>query len=107
MVCRACEGLSGPALQETARVFVEVFAKRGELSKIREVIRRLTTVVVAESAHPLKPSIRKSIEAAADGTVKEIVRPELIGGLKLRVNDRIIDGTIAGQLDRLRRKLSE
>lgn len=107
MVCRACEGLSGSTLDQTARAFVEVFAKRGELSKIRDVIRRLTTVVVAESAYPLKPAVRKSIETVTDGHVHEIVRPELIGGLKLRVDDRVLDGTIAGQLTRLRKKLSE
>ena len=33
------------------------------------------------------------------------VRPELIGGLVLRVGDRVFDGSIATQLEKLREKM--
>jgi F-type H+-transporting ATPase subunit delta len=37
--------------------------------------------------------------------VSNIVNPELIGGVKIRIGDRIFDGTIKAQLDRLQRQL--
>ncbi len=103
----ACEGKAPKQVEELAGDFVRLLAKRGELGRVREVIRRLTTTVVAESAHSLTPAMRKAIEDAAAAPVKEIVNPELIGGMRLRINDRVLDGSIAGQLDRLRRALSE
>lgn len=101
------EGKSGKKLEENARSFVEVLAKRGELGRVRDVVRRLTTTVVAETAFPLKPAQRKSIQDATGAILEEIVDPALIGGLRLRINDRIIDGTVAGQLEQLKRTLSE
>ena len=98
---------TGKKLDDSVRSFVEVLAKRGELGRVRDVIRRLTTTVVAETAFPLKPAQRKSIQEVTGTMIEEIVRPELIGGLRLRINDRIIDGTIAGQLEQLKRTLSE
>jgi F0F1-type ATP synthase delta subunit len=103
----ACEGKTGTQLETTVGEFVRLLARRGELGRVREVIRRLTTVVVAETAHPLKPAMRKAIEAAAAAPVTEIVNPDLIGGMRLRINDRVLDGSIAGQLERLKRTLAE
>lgn len=101
------EGKSGKKLEEVARSFVEVLAKRGELGRVREVIRRLTTRVVAETAFPLKPAQRKAIQDATGTMIEEVVDPSLIGGLRLRINDRIIDGTVLGQVEQLKRTLSE
>lgn len=103
----ACEGKGAKAVETTAGEFVRLLAKRGELGRVRDVIRRLTVTVVAETAHPLKAATRKAIEEIAQGPVTEVVRPELIGGLRLRVDDRVYDGTIAGQLENLHKKLVE
>ncbi|WP_062052053.1 F0F1 ATP synthase subunit delta [Bacillus sp. JCM 19034] len=37
--------------------------------------------------------------------VKNVVDPELIGGLKIRIGDRIYDGSVKAQLDRMQRQL--
>lgn len=103
----ACEGKTPKQLETVAGDFVRLLAKRGELGRVREVIRRLTTTVVAETAHPLKPATRKAIEDAAAAPLTEVVNPELIGGMRLRINDRVLDGSIAGQLERLKRTLAE
>lgn len=103
----ACEGKTSKQVESVAGDFVRLLAKRGELGRVREVIRRLTTTVVAETAHPLKASTRTAIEKAAGAPVTEVVNPELIGGMRLRVNDRVLDGTVAGQLERLKRTLAE
>ncbi len=37
--------------------------------------------------------------------VKNVVNPELIGGIKIRIGDRIYDGSVKAQLDRMERQL--
>ncbi|MED4086750.1 F0F1 ATP synthase subunit delta, partial [Halalkalibacterium halodurans] len=37
--------------------------------------------------------------------IENIVDPSVIGGLKIRIGDRIYDGSIKGQLDVLHREL--
>lgn len=103
----ACEGKSAKQVETVAGDFVRLLAKRGELGRVRDVIRRLTVTVVAETAYPLKAATRKAIEAIAEAPLTEVVRPELIGGLRLRIDDRVYDGTIAGHLDRLQRQLAD
>ncbi|OPX04508.1 F0F1 ATP synthase subunit delta [Geobacillus sp. LEMMY01] len=37
--------------------------------------------------------------------IENIIDPELIGGVKLRIGNRIYDGSVSGQLERIRRQL--
>jgi F0F1-type ATP synthase delta subunit len=90
-----------------AGAFVRLLAKRGELARVRDVIRRLTVTVTAESSRPLSPALRKAIESASGSPVIETTSKDLIGGLRLRIGDRVLDGSDAGQLERLKRTLSE
>jgi F-type H+-transporting ATPase subunit b len=63
------------------------------------------------SALPLteteQASIRKEVSrtAGAGVAVAFQVDPDLLGGLKLRIGDRVIDGTVAGQIGNLRRSM--
>lgn len=102
-----CEGKTPKQVEAAVAEFVRMMAERGELARVRDVIRRLTVTVTAETAHPLTPEIRKAIEAIAQAPVTEVVRPELIGGLRLRIDDRVYDGSVAGQLEKLKRTLAE
>lgn len=103
----ACEGKTPAQVTAIAGELVRTLASRGELGKAREIVRRLTVTVSAETARPLKAATRKAIEDAAGAPVTEVVRPELIGGLRLRIGDRVIDGSVAGNLERLKRTLAE
>ncbi len=70
-------------------------------------------VVVANvtSALPLEPAdlaaVAARVEAASGGRVevKAAVDPELIGGLTVRIGDRLIDASVRGGLARLRASL--
>lgn len=59
------------------------------------------------SALPLteaeQETVKKSLGASAKVTFK--VDPEILGGLVVRVGDRIVDGSVAGQLQGLRQSL--
>lgn len=69
--------------------------------------REKKQVVVIESTKPLALEIKKSIAAdmhAALGReliLEEKVRPELIGGIRLRVGDKIVDASIKRKLKQI------
>ncbi|OKO96682.1 ATP synthase delta chain [Geobacillus proteiniphilus] len=67
---------------------------------------------VAYSARPLTDEERQALSdvfAKKVGKqtlhIENIVDPELIGGVKLRIGNRIYDGSVSGQLERIRRQL--
>lgn len=63
--------------------------------------------VVVESAEELAAETRQQIErelTSQHGTDLQIeyrVRPDILGGLKIRVGNDVWDGTVKGRLDRL------
>lgn len=67
--------------------------------------------VDAYVAVPLSEDDRRHVAAAAGRAIgrnvilDQHVDPSLIGGLKLRIGDRLIDGSVATQLKRIRHKL--
>jgi F-type H+-transporting ATPase subunit delta len=66
---------------------------------------------VVESARPLSTESRQQLIAALKAAIgRDIVLveescPELIGGVRVHVGDRIIDGSIAGQLNQIRERI--
>lgn len=81
------------------------------LSRVSEARGELDVdVYVAEAlAGDAGQAVADSIGGAMGKKVqlREHVDPELIGGLKVRVGDRLIDGSVATQLRIMRRKLVE
>ncbi len=88
-----------------------------ELPKVAAEFRRLDnarqgiTVATATSAAPLSPdeiqALTKRLEGFTGGRVELDVQvdPSLLGGLVVRVGDRMIDGSVRGRLERLRNQL--
>ncbi len=66
---------------------------------------------IATSAAPLEPSevsaLTARLEQMTGGRVEldVTVDPSLLGGLVVRVGDRLIDGSVRGRLERLRNQL--
>jgi len=62
------------------------------------------------SAVPLEQSEKDRLARALAGIyghdvqVKAEVDPSVLGGLTVQVGDEVVDGTIAGRLDRLKRR---
>ena len=97
MVRKRRESLFGEAIDEYRKLQL---AARGE------------ETIVVTSAKPLSDQ-----ELAADSVarletiygkkfqVKQVVDPSAIGGARIRLGDRRVDGTVAGRLDTLARSL--
>jgi len=99
---------------------VLLLAQRGKLGSIGAVERQFTRLVDRErgvvpaqvtSAVPLEPAELEAIGARVrdmTGSRVEIqasVDPDLIGGITVRVGDRLIDASVRGRLERLRDRL--
>ena len=112
--------LLGSRVGTPTRNLVLLIARRGRLAilpRVADEFKRLVDrehgIVVANvtSAEPLEPADlaavaeRVAAMAGARVEVQEAVDPELIGGLTVRVGDRLIDASVRGRLARLRDSL--
>jgi F-type H+-transporting ATPase subunit delta len=100
--------------------FVRLLARQGDLNQLDEILRTVRATVPAleetanalvTSAHELSSAEKEQLEQklrrdhGADTRVAFEVDPELLGGLRIRIGDRIIDHTVASRLDALRQRL--
>jgi F-type H+-transporting ATPase subunit delta len=102
--------------------FLKVVARHGRLDCLRAIhcqthagydkLRRripvrLTTAepISADMAARIVENLRGKLEG--EPIIEQLVDPSLIGGAVLRVGDMIYDGSIANQLQNLRRKVSD
>jgi F-type H+-transporting ATPase subunit delta len=107
--------VSGPVLN-----LMRLLVRRGrieDLPRIAAEFRRLdnlrlgVTPARAVSAAPLEPAevsaLIARLEQMTGGSIEleQEVDPSLLGGLVVRVGDRLIDGSVRGRLERLRNQL--
>lgn len=109
------ERVSRPVLN-----LVQLLLRRGrieELPRVAAEFRRLDderqgiTHAIATSAAALTPdevrALTARLEESSGGRIELDVKvdPSLLGGLVVRVGDRLIDGSVRGRLERLRNQL--
>ena len=99
--------------------FLKVMAGRGRLAHVDavraaadaihdEMLGRLVATV--ETAVPLDDALRSNIEEQLGSIMQKQVRlsesvdPELIGGMVIRVGDRVFDSSVSNRLDALARR---
>lgn len=86
----------------------------GVSAEFRRLYRRREGIVeaVVTSAAPLDAAELAALEerltatAGARVEISQLVDASLIGGLQVRLGDRLIDGSVRGRLERLRSRLS-
>jgi F-type H+-transporting ATPase subunit delta len=85
------------------RDFQAILASIQRLVRLEEA-RRAVTV---ESAVALDAAERQKVEAGLTKdygnklTIEYKINPELLGGLRIKVGDDVLDGSVQGRLDRL------
>ncbi len=99
---------------------VVLASQRGRLSILPAVaaeFRRLVdrergiTPALVSSATPLEPAELEAIGArvrtmtGAQAVIETVIDPALIGGVTVRIGDRLIDASVRGRLERLRDRI--
>ena len=103
--------VSGKELEQAAADLVKLCAERNQLERVKGVMRAIDAVwakkfgaatIHVTTAYPLEKSMRAKLEKIAQGAeIRENVDVDLIGGATLRIDEKIIDGSIKGHLDQL------
>lgn len=90
-----------------------IAAKPRDYQAILASIQRLTRLeqarraVVVESATALNDAERQKVVAGLSKdygnklTIEYKIKPELLGGLRIKVGDDVLDGSVQGRIDRL------
>ena len=110
-----------PGVPPEVRNFLEILAHRDRLELIPEIatqFRRLANeergIAVAQvtTAIPLDQTQRELIAARLSArigkqvTLEERIDPSILGGVVAQIGDDVIDGSVRGRLERLRRRLT-
>lgn len=107
----ATELLTGSeqVFDQLAALLIEERREREADILVRDIEAQLMdaghVVVRVEAAHPLDTETRQTIAAMFAGKtvhVQEVVKPELIGGVKIMTPTQALDATIARKLETLR-----
>lgn len=108
-------------LSRQVRNLVLLLVRRGRIEQLPRVAAEFARLddrrnglvhATATSAAPLGPdeirSVTARLEALTGGRVvlETAVDPDLLGGIVVRVGDRLIDGSVRGRLERLRNQLA-
>lgn len=89
-------------LPNVAKAFIELY------DRAKGIARGILTSAVPLDAKETK-AIQDAVEKELGKTFKmeTEVNPDLIGGFKLKIGDRLFDGSISSSLRRLRREISQ
>jgi F-type H+-transporting ATPase subunit delta len=103
------------------RNLVALLIRRGRFDELASVVREFRRLdarrrgrveAVVTSAAPLDDAARAALSqrlsamTGQDVQTEERVDPDLLGGVQIRVGDRLIDGSVRGRLERLRATLT-
>jgi F-type H+-transporting ATPase subunit delta len=118
---RVTEAILGDAVTGAPRNLVLLLVRRGRIELLPRVAAELRRLweqrqgivrAVVTSAAPLSEAETDAVRARlADMTGDQVemellVDPSLLGGLLVRMGDRLIDGSVRGRLERLRARLT-
>ena len=111
------ETVSEDEISEIMKDFISYLAKEKLIDKWRDIENAIHAVwkekygaskITVVSAHPLTEAANKEIENLAKGAdITRRVDERLIGGSIIRIDDKRVDGSIAGLLQKLKMTLSK
>ncbi len=109
------DGKSGKVLESVVREFVASLAARQEMHRAREIMRAFDNawrrkfgageVTLTTAYQPSKKLLDELATAYPHASIASKVKPELIGGAILQIDDRRFDGSVSGHLMKLHDQL--
>jgi F-type H+-transporting ATPase subunit delta len=116
------EAVIGPTVSEITNSFIKVILRKGRESQLEGIAHGFRNLyrqhhgieeAIITSAQPLTEAQKEDIRTKLKGVtgnaieIKEIIDPSIIGGVKIRVGDRQYNGSLAYQLEQLKRQFQE
>lgn len=110
--------VSGKKLDATLKKFVEILARDRKLKKVENIMKEFEkyaqkkagiTVLTVYSARELAKSSLDKINHAFGGktAITAEVTPEMLGGIKIKTEDKILDASLIKQLQILKQKITK
>jgi F-type H+-transporting ATPase subunit delta len=109
-----------PDVPPMVRNFLEILARRARLGLLGEIaaqfhrrvdaergvaVARVTTAVPLDADQQALVGTRLAARFGKQVTIETNVDPSILGGVVAQVGDEVIDGSVRGRLERLRRSL--
>ena len=116
------EGILGPKAHSLAQQFLNLLVEKNRVDLYPVIVERLHLKIndhqglqeaTAVTAHELHPSILQLVQRALEKAMaKKIVirtetNPHLIGGIQIRMGNRLIDGSLRAKLNGLETQLGK
>lgn len=100
---------------EAAHIFIEELRRQHKIVEPAALLRAIEQVwselfgpktICLTSAHRIPVALKEKIsEALPSAEIKSVIDPRLMGGATLRLDDRIIDNSVLGTLERMKKAL--
>jgi len=113
----ATESCDGKELEEVSKQFVSYLKEHYLLGKTHAILAAIDyawkerygiSQIKITTAYPLTKKSLQTLEKVARGaSIETRVDPSIIGGARLQIDDRILDGSIQGHLTSLKQILLE
>ncbi|MFH1047730.1 MAG: F0F1 ATP synthase subunit delta [Patescibacteria group bacterium] len=114
-------GMKDKEAEQAIVKFVADMKSRGLLALLPEILKALPTTikmvdgiedVVIESAHDLDDAtVAGAVKALgkkqSEVEVRQIINPEIIGGIKVRGRDTVLDASLRGRIQKLREEFAK
>ena len=104
--------------KKIAQTIVELLKQQGQLSVLPEVVEELNQIVQASMNKVVIETATEVSEDTLNGlidilaakmgytpTVEHIVNPELIAGIRVKIDDNLIDASVKNQLEKIFEKI--
>ena len=96
-------GVVARLIESKPRDYVGILGALQKLTRLDFERRKVTVESAVELDEPTRQRIVAdlTVKYGADLVVQYQITPELIGGLRIRVGNDVLDGSVQGRLDRL------
>lgn len=112
------DGASGKKLDAILKKFVEILARDRKIKKVDNIMKEfekyaqkkagITALTVYSARELSKASLDKICHAFGGKTaISTEVTPKILGGVKIRTEDKILDGSLLKQLQILKQKITK
>ena len=110
-----------PGISQEVQRFLEILAHRDRLDLVQEIaiifqrlvneqrgiaVAQVTTAIEIDDRQKAQIATRLSRRLGKTVTLETRVDPSILGGVVAQIGDNVIDGSVRGRLERLRRTLT-